>query len=174
MARYSAPYLLHTPTSYILYTLSYYYLYSYYILCWLRIFCPSPLRAYSILCTRTSILLHLAEILHLVSATLCPTISCQPLHLAPSAFDARSMHNRRPATAQRTAPSTVCNLLRPARFALSRSFGSICNSTLADPYSPHLVHLGISCIQTGTSTTISCAAPPHLTSVQLAQPTILW
>lgn len=140
----------------------------------LRIFRPSPLRAYCILCTRMSILLHLVETLYLVSMSTITTISCQQPYLAPSAFGAHSMHNCRPATAQHTTWLTACNPCRPTRLRFSHSFRSTYTTTLADPEKRHLAHFGISCIQTRTSTTISCTSPPGITSVQLAQHTILW
>lgn len=176
--RCSAPYLLHTPTSYILYLILIIIYILYYILWLLRIFRPSPLRLYSILYVHISI----------STTSWVYTISCTYIYYyhyilstaLPRPFGLRRPQyaQRHPATAYNTTQSTTrltaCNPRRPARLRFSRSFRSTCKCILADPEKRHLAHFGISCIQTHTSTTISCTIPPTLKSVQLAQPTILW
>lgn len=117
---------------------------------------------------------HLVETLYLVPTPYSTTISCHPLRLAPLAFDARILHNTRPYTAQRTAPSTAYNPHTPARFALSRRFMSTHINTLADPKKPRLENFGRSRIQTRTSTTRSRTSHPSLAFVQVAQHNILW
>lgn len=81
--RSCALYLLHTPIHYILYIYLVIILYWYYILWWLRIFRPSPLRPSYILYTRMSISTISRSTTISCTWSLYTTISCPPHPFAP-------------------------------------------------------------------------------------------